>query len=262
MSVSYSAFPENPFKKALQTRQKQLGCWCTFGTPVTTEIMGLAGFDWLLLDAEHALNDVLTLAPQLMALKGSPSAPVVRPPWNEMLVLKRLLDAGFYNFLIPFIQSPEEAKTAVRYLRYPPAGVRGVALSHRSNMYGTIPDYLKKINDNIALMVQVENQAGLEAIKEITAVDGVDAVFVGPSDFAASFGHLGNPTHPEVQKAIARIAESVIAGGKTAAILSSSEETAKRYVEMGFTTLAVGSETGILRSGSLAMREKYGTILG
>ncbi|MDR1520740.1 MAG: 2-dehydro-3-deoxyglucarate aldolase [Planctomycetota bacterium] len=259
--MPYSAFPENPFKKGLLSRKRMVGCWSTFGNPVSTEIMGLAGFDWLLLDAEHALNDVLSLAPQLMALKSSPSAPVVRPPWNEMVVIKRLIDAGFYNFLIPFVQSEEEARKAVSYLRYPPEGVRGVAMSHRSNMYGTIPDYYKKINGNMALLVQIENIKGVEAAREIAAVDGVDAVFVGPSDLAASLGRLGDFRHPDVQRAIQRVADNVTAAGKTAAIVSAGEEDAKRYRDMGFTTIAVGSETGLLRSASLAMAEKYKSFL-
>lgn len=251
----YRAFPENPFRKGLQTRRKMIGCWSTFGNPISTEIMGLAGFDWLLVDAEHALNDVLNLVPQLMALKSSSSAPVVRPPWNEMVVLKRLLDAGFYNFLIPFIQCEEDAVQAVRYLRYPPDGVRGVSVSHRSNMYGAIPDYFKKINDVVSLMVQIENKQGIDALDAIVSVDGVDGIFVGPSDLAASLGHLGDFRHAEVQDAIRHVAQVTVAAGKTAAILSGGEEDTRRYLGMGFTTIAVGSETGLLRSSSQAMYE-------
>lgn len=260
MPRPYSAFPDNPFKKGLRERTKMIGCWSTFGNPVSAEILGLAGFDWLLLDAEHALNDVLTLAPQLMALKGSPSAPVVRPPWNEMVVIKRLLDAGFYNFLVPFVQSGEEAKKAVSYLRYPPQGVRGVAVAHRSNMYGTIPDYFKKINDTVSLMVQVESRTALDNLADIVAVEGVDAVFVGPSDLAASLGHLGDFRHSDVQKEIRTVGERVVAAGKCAAILSASEEDAARYLDWGFTCVAVASETGIMRSATAAVCEKYKSL--
>ena len=162
----------------------------------------MAGFDWILLDAEHAPNDVLTLVPQLMALKDSVSAPVVRPPSNEVVVIKRLLDAGFHNFLIPFVESADEARRAVAATRYPPAGVRGVSVSQRSNRYGSVADYFKIVNDNIAVMVQIESRAGVAAAANIAAVDGVDGLFIGPSDLAAAFGQLGNAKHPEVQEAM------------------------------------------------------------
>ena len=137
-TTPYSAIP-NRFRQDLLAQKHLIGCWCSLANPVTTEVLGLAGFDWLLLDAEHAPNDVLSLIPQLMALKDSSSAPVVRPPWNDTVVIKRLLDAGFYNFLIPFVESAEEAQRAVAATRYPPAGVRGVSVSQRHNRYGTPP---------------------------------------------------------------------------------------------------------------------------
>ena len=130
----------NQFRQDLLARKRLIGSWCSLGSPITTEVMGLAGFDWLLLDAEHALNDVLSLVPQLMALKDSESAPVVRPPWNDTVLIKRLLDAGVFNFLIPFVQNADEARAAVAATRYPPQGVRGVSVAHRSNRYGTVAD--------------------------------------------------------------------------------------------------------------------------
>ena len=138
--TTYTAFP-NTFRRSVLAGERLIGCWCSLANPITTEILGLAGFDWLLLDAEHSPNDVLTLIPQLMALKDSPSAPVVRPPVNDAIILKRLLDAGFYNFLIPFVESAEAAQRAVAATRYPPAGIRGVSVAQRSNRYGTVPDY-------------------------------------------------------------------------------------------------------------------------
>ena len=151
-AAPYSAFP-NQFRRDLIDNKKLIGCWCSLGSPITTEILGLAGFDWLLLDGEHSPNDVLSFIPQLMALKDSSSAPVVRPQWNDTVMIKRLLDAGFYNFLIPFIESADDAKRAVSATRYPPEGVRGVSVAQRSNRYGTVKDYMKIINDNIAVMV-------------------------------------------------------------------------------------------------------------
>ena len=255
-TTPYVGIP-NGFRQALLARRRLIGCWCSLANPVTTEVLGLAGFDWLLLDAEHAPNDVTTLIPQLMALKDSPSAPVVRPPWNDTVVIKRLLDAGFYNFLIPFVESADEARRAVAATRYPPAGVRGVSVSQRQNRYGTMPDHLKSVNENIAVMVQIESTAGLAAVDGIAAVDGVDGVFVGPSDLAAAMGQLGNAGHPEVQQAIRRIFERARAAGKASGILAPVEADARRYIEWGADFVAVGSDLGLFRAATQALRDRF-----
>ena len=153
--MTYTAFP-NTFRRSVLAGERLIGCWCSLANPITTEILGLAGFDWLLLDAEHSPNDVLTLIPQLMALKDSPSAPVVRPPVNDAIILKRLLDAGFYNFLIPFVEPAREAQQAVAATRYPPAGIRAVSVAQRSNRYGTVPDYFTTVNDQICVLVRTQ----------------------------------------------------------------------------------------------------------
>jgi 2-dehydro-3-deoxyglucarate aldolase len=252
----YTAFP-NRFRQDLLARKRLIGCWASLGSPVATEVLGVAAFDWILLDAEHAPNDVLTLVPQLMALKDSVSAPVVRPPSNDVVVFKRLLDAGVHNFLVPYVESAGEAQRAVAATRYPPAGVRGVSVSHRSNRYGTVPDYFKIVNDNIAVMVQIESRAGVDAASSIAAVDGVDGLFIGPSDLAAAFGYLGNPNHPEVQEAMARVFAAAREAGKPAGILAPAEADARRYLQMGVTFVAVGSDLGALRMATQALRDKY-----
>jgi 2-dehydro-3-deoxyglucarate aldolase len=198
LPTPYKPFP-NSFRTDLRAGKTLIGCWCSLASPITTEVLGVAGFDWLLLDGEHSPNDVITFIPQLMALKDSPSAPVVRPSWNNPVELKRLLDGGFYNFLIPFIETPDEARRAVAATRYPPQGFRGVSVSQRSNRFGTVAGYFDGINEQICVMVQIESRKGVAAAAEIAAVDGVDGLFVGPSDLAAGFGHLGNASHPEVQ---------------------------------------------------------------
>lgn len=255
-SAPYRAVP-NQFRQDLIARKKLIGCWCSLGSPITTEVMGLAGFDWLLLDGEHAPNDVLSFIPQLMALKDSASAPVVRPQWNDTVIIKRLLDAGFYNFLIPFVESADDAKRAVAATRYPPQGVRGVSVSHRSNRYGTVPEYFDVINENISVIVQIESRKAVAAIDEICAVEGVDCVFIGPSDLAAGYGYLGNPLHPEVQEAMQRIITSAKAHGKPAGILAPVEADARRYLEMGVTFVAVGSDLGVFRNASQMLRDRY-----
>jgi len=255
-ATAYTAFP-NRFRQDLIARRRLIGCWASLGSPITTEVLGVAGFDWILLDAEHAPNDVLTLVPQLMALKDSVSAPVVRPPWNDVVVIKRLLDAGFHNFLVPFIESADEARRAVAATRYPPAGVRGVSVSQRSNRYGSVADYFKIVNDNIAVMVQIESRAGVNAAAGIAAVDGVDGLFIGPSDLAAAFGHLGNAKHPEVQEAMAGLFAAAKAAGKPMGTLAPVEADARRYIEMGATFVAVGSDLGVLRMGTQALIDKF-----
>ena len=255
-ATPYQSFP-NSFKRDLLAGKRLIGCWSSLANAITTEVLGVAGFDWILLDGEHSPNDVTTFIPQLMALKDSPSAPVVRPASNNEVEMKRLLDAGFYNFLVPFVESADEALRAVRATRYPPQGVRGVSVSQRSNRYGTVPDYFKSINDHICVMVQIESRAGVAAARHIAAVDGVDCIFVGPSDLAANLGHLGNAGHPDVQQVIASVFADAKACGKPIGILAPVEADARRYIQMGATFVAVGSDLGVFRSASQALRDRY-----
>jgi len=254
----YRALP-NSFKRRLHAGETLIGCWCSLANPITTEVLGLAGFDWLLLDGEHAPNDVTTFIPQLMALKDSASAPVVRPSWNDAVEIKRLLDAGFYNILVPFVQTAEDARRAVAATRYPPAGIRGVSVAQRNNRFGTVADYFRDIDAQITVLVQIESRAGLDAAAEIAAVDGVDGVFVGPSDLAAALGHLGNANHPDVQQAIAAAFAAVKTVGKSLGILAPVEADARRYLEMGATFVAVGSDLGVFRGGTQALRDRFKT---
>ena len=257
----YTPIP-NTFRQALAAGRTQIGCWLSLASPITTEVMGLAGFDWLLLDGEHAPNDVLSLIPQLMALKDSPSAPVVRPPSDDPVVLKRLLDGGFVNFLIPMVDTAQQARDAVAATRYPPQGIRGVSVSQRGNRYGEVKDYMKVANDHVTMLVQVETRAAVAAAGDIAAVEGVDGVFIGPSDLAAAYGHLGNPNHPEVQEAIAQAYAAITAAGKPTGILTPVEADARRYLAMGMRFVAVGSDLGLLRTQSRALADKFREAAG
>jgi 2-dehydro-3-deoxyglucarate aldolase len=254
--TAYQSFP-NTFKRDLLAGKRLIGCWSSLANAITTEVLGLAGFDWILLDGEHSPNDVTTFIPQLMALKDSMSAPVVRPSCNSQVEIKRLLDAGFYNFLVPFVESAAEARRTVAATRYPPEGIRGVSVSQRSNRYGTLPDYFKAINEQICVMVQIESVAGVAAVREIAAVDGVDCIFVGPSDLAANLGHLGNPGHADVQAAIAAVFADAKACGKPSGILAPAEADARRYLGMGATFVGVGSDLGAFRAATQALCERY-----
>ncbi|ROV55340.1 2-dehydro-3-deoxyglucarate aldolase [Neisseria chenwenguii] len=247
----------NTLRSRLKAGELTIGCWSALGSPIATEVLGLAGFDWLLLDGEHAPNDVLSFIPQLMALKDSASMPIVRPPKNDPVVIKRLLDIGFYNILVPYVESEEDALQAVASTRYPPVGIRGVSVSHRNNGYATIPDYFKVINDNIGVMVQVESRKGVENVEKIAAVDGVDVVFVGPGDLSAALGYLGQSNHPEVQKVIKDIFAVVKKYGKASGILAPVEEDARCYIEWGATFVAVGSDLGVFRGATQQLRNKF-----
>jgi 2-dehydro-3-deoxyglucarate aldolase len=254
--VQYKPFP-NQFRADLRAGKRLIGCWGSLAAPITAEILGLAGFDWILLDGEHSPNDVTTFVPQLMALKGSPSAPVVRPPCNEPVIIKRLLDIGFHNFLLPYVETADQARNAVASTRYPPKGIRGVSVAQRSNMYGTVQRYFSEINDNITVLLQIESRQGFGAVDEIAAVEGVDGLFVGPSDLAAAFGQLGNANHPEVQAAIRHVFTRARAAGKAAGILAGVEDDARRYLDWGATFVAVGSDLGLFRAASQALCDRF-----
>jgi 2-dehydro-3-deoxyglucarate aldolase len=247
----------NRFKRDLAEKKVLIGCWATLANPNTTEILGLAGYDWLMLDGEHAPNELNTFILQLMALKDSRSAPVVRPQSNDTVQIKRLLDAGFYNFLIPFVESAEEAARAVAATRYPPEGVRGVSISMRGNRFGTIPDYHKTCNQNITVAIQIESRTGVANVDAICAVPGVDAVFIGPGDLAAGYGHIGNPGHVEVQVAMRHVFACAKRAGVPVGILAPVEADARRYIEMGATLVAVGSDQGLFRAATQGLRDKY-----
>lgn len=253
---AFNPFP-NQFRRDLLAGKPLYGCWSSLASHISTEVIGVAGFDWILLDGEHAPNDISTFVPQMMALKNSVSAVIARPSWNNTVEIKRLLDAGFFNFLVPFIETADEAQKAVEATRYPPQGVRGVSVSTRSNGFGSVPEYFKQINDNICVMVQIESRKGVAAARDIGAIEGVDSLFVGPSDLAAAYGHLGNPSHPEVQAAIAEVFAASKACGKPSGILAPVEADARRYAQMGATFIGVGSDLGLLRGASQALRDKF-----
>jgi 2-dehydro-3-deoxyglucarate aldolase len=255
-ATPYQPLP-NTFRRAVCTGQTMIGCWASLASPIVTELLGTIGFDWLLLDAEHAPNDVLTLIPQLMALKDSTSAPVVRPPANDSVVIKRLLDAGFSNFLIPFVDSADDARRAVAATRYPPQGIRGVSVSQRANRYGSVPNYFEIANDNVCVVVQIESRTAVEQIDEILAVEGVDAVFVGPSDLAASYGHLGKPGAPEVQQAIAHVFARAQAAGKASGILAPVQADSERYLAMGSSMVAVCADMGLLKGAAQTTQQHF-----
>lgn len=256
VTTPYRSSP-NRFRRDLQAGKTLIGCWASLANGLSTELLGYAGFDWLLLDGEHAPNDYQTFIAQLHALKDSPSAPFVRPEWLDTVAIKRLLDIGFCNFLIPFVESPEQAATAVAATRYPPRGVRGVSTVHRAAKFGLDPNYFETIDDDVCVVVQIESRAGVEAAGEIAAVEGVDALFIGPSDLSAAYGFRQKPGEPIVQEAIERVLRSARSRGKACGILAPVEAEARRYLQLGMTFVAVGGDVGLLRSAAVSLAERF-----
>lgn len=249
--------PINKFKQGLRERRQLVGLWSSLSSAAATEILADSGFDWILIDTEHAPNETPMVADQLRAASLGTASPVVRPAWNDQVILKRLLDVGVQTLLVPFIQSPEEAARAVAATRYPPRGIRGVASVHRANRYGRVPDYFAGSDDQMCVLVQLETRAAVDALEAIAAVDGVDAVFIGPSDLAASLGYLGNNAHPEVRGTIERACRRAQAIGKPLGILAPIESDARAYLDMGFAFVAVGSDVVVLRKGCDALVKMF-----
>ena len=254
--------PVNRLKRALREGRTQIGLWSSLSSPITVEVVAGSGFDWLLLDTEHSPNELTMVLSQLQAMAGGTAAPVVRPVWNDAVVFKRLLDIGVQSFLVPYVQNADEARRAVAATRYPPAGVRGVAVTIRANQYGRVRDYVTHVHDELLVVVQIETRAALGNLEAIAAVDGIDALFIGPSDLAADMGHLGHSAHPDVRAAIDGAIGRIRAAGKPAGILAPVEADARHWIEIGCQFVAVGSDIGILarQSEALAATFKPGPI--
>ncbi|HMD02809.1 MAG TPA: HpcH/HpaI aldolase/citrate lyase family protein [Candidatus Baltobacteraceae bacterium] len=250
--------PRNHFKAALREGRRQIGLWNSLCSNVATELVAGSGFDCLVLDMEHAPNDLSNVLSQLQALAPYEGvSAIVRPPWNDAVVIKRLLDAGAQTFLIPYVQNAVEAMGAVAATRYPPEGIRSVALATRANRWGHVPDYFVRASEELCVIVQLESVEALTHLEEITSVPGIDCVFIGPSDLSASLGHLGNPQAPEVRAAIDDAFARAKRAGKPAGILMTVESEAQRYLEEGVQFVAVGSDSGLLARTSEALAARF-----
>jgi 4-hydroxy-2-oxoheptanedioate aldolase len=249
--------PVNHFKHAIAAGRQQIGLWVSLASAYSTEIVAGSGFDWLLLDGEHSPNDPTTILPQLQAAAPYPVMPIVRPAWNDKVLIKRYLDVGTQSLLVPYVQTGEEANAAVEAIRFPTRGVRGVAGLTRATRFGRIGDYTRRAEEELCLLVQIETRQGLDNLEAIARMDGIDGVFIGPADLAAGLGHLGEQGHPEVQSAIQDAIKRIKACGKPAGILTPDETTARRYIEWGTTFTAVGLDAGILARESEKLAAKF-----
>ncbi|WP_153003845.1 4-hydroxy-2-oxoheptanedioate aldolase [Aureimonas ureilytica] len=251
--------PRNAFKAGLREGRSQIGLWSAIPDAFVTEALAGSGFDWILLDTEHSPGDVLTVLPQLQALAPYPVSPVVRPAMNDPVLIKRFLDIGAQTLLIPYVQSAAEARAAVGAMRYPPSGIRGVSALTRATRFGRVADYAKTVESELCLLVQVETGEALDRLEEIAAVEGVDGVFIGPADLAASLGHVGQPGHPEVVAAVEGAIARIRASGKPAGILTPDKSFAKRCIALGTSFTAVGVDLGILARQTEALAAEFQT---
>ncbi|KEA65279.1 2,4-dihydroxyhept-2-ene-1,7-dioic acid aldolase [Marinobacterium lacunae] len=249
--------PENTFKRRLHA-EPQYGCWASFGTGFSAEILATTGYDWLLIDGEHVPNTVPMVLAQLQAVAPYPSHPVVRAVNGDKDLIKQLLDIGVQTLMVPMVESAEQARELVRAMRYPPHGVRGVGGGlARATRWDSIPDYLEKAHEELCLIVQVESRKGVENVAEIAAVEGVDAVFIGPADLSIGLGHPGNPGHPEVQESIRCVVDATRAAGKACGILAPVDTDAKRYLEWGCTFVAVAIDISLMRQALKDTLSRY-----
>ncbi|WP_435661100.1 HpcH/HpaI aldolase family protein [Leisingera caerulea] len=253
--------PKNPFKQALSQGKRQIGCWMSFADGQLAEIMGTCGFDWLVIDGEHAPNDIRSIRDQLIALAASPSHPVVRVPVGETWMIKQVLDAGAQTVLVPIVESADQARELVRACHYPPKGGRGVgATAARATMFGSVSEYIQTADQEVCLLVQVENRAGMAALDEILQVEGIDGVFIGPADLSTDMGHQGNSAHPEVREVIADAMTRIKAAGIAPGILGTTDEAIQAYADMGAQFLAVGIDVMVLARNARDLAAKWKAV--
>jgi 4-hydroxy-2-oxoheptanedioate aldolase len=238
--------PRNAFKAAIAAGKQQIGLWVSLSSPYSTEIVAGSGFDWLLIDGEHSPNDPPLVLPQLQAAEPYPVSCIVRPAWNDKVLIKRYLDIGTQSLLVPYVETVEQAQAAVDAIRFPTRGVRGVAGVTRASRYGRVADYAKHAERELCLLVQIETRLGMDNLEAIAKVDGIDGIFIGPADLSAGYGYLGQIQHPEAQSIIKDAVKRVRAAGKPAGILATDEASTRRYIEWGTTFTAVGLDAMVL----------------
>ena len=252
--------PANRFTQALKNGDKQIGLWISLSHNYAAEVVASAGYDWLLVDMEHSPGDIMSVLGQMQAIAPHGSTAIVRPPWNDPVVIKRLLDAGAPGLLFPMIQSVEEAKLAIASTRYPPQGIRGVAGTMRGNQFGRIKNYYADIKNQTAVLIQLESRQAVENAVAIGTVDGVTGVFFGPADIGADIGILGQPMHPDIWALIKPAAKALMDKGVPVGTLVSDAGFAAELLNDGFSFVACGTDAGLLARGAdnllATMREK------
>ena len=250
--------PLNTFKRALAAGETQIGLFLGLANSYSAEIVGGTGFDWLLIDGEHGPNDLQSIIGQLQALAPYPVRPVVRTVDHDVARIKQLLDGGAQTLMVPMVETAADAEKLVRAMRYPPHGIRGVGTAMaRAARWNGVADYFAHADQEMCLIVQIESTTGLAGLAEVLQVEGVDAVFIGPSDLAASMGYLGQPNHPEVKATVEAALRQIAAAGKAAGVFSADPAAAEAYRQMGARFLLVGVDALLLRNSAVALADKF-----
>lgn len=257
--MPFSVEPDPSLKDALRDADHSLaGIWVCSASPLSAEICAGAGFDWLFIDGEHSPNDLQSILAQLQAVRSYPVVPVVRPAVNDPVVIKQFLDLGVQSLIIPMVDDAQQAAAAVAACQYPPKGVRGVGSAlARSARWNRIPDYLTRADDTITIMVQIEAEQAVANVEEILATDGVDGIFIGPSDLAASMGVIGQQNHPEVVDAVIKSINAAKAAGKYAGVNAFDQKTARTYMEAGADFVGVGADVALLARATEALAASF-----
>jgi 2-keto-3-deoxy-L-rhamnonate aldolase RhmA len=237
---------KNDLKRRLKAGEKTLGLWTTIESPVVSELLSGLGFDWFVFDLEHSPMEVYTAQTLMQAMRG-PTTPIIRVEWNDPVPIKRALDVGAYGLVIPWVNNREEAKKAVAACKYPPEGIRGCG-PRRCSLFD--PDYLKTANEEVLVVAQIETKEAVENVEEVASVDGVDVLFIGPSDLSASYGYLGKPEEPVVQRAIDKVLAATREAGIAAGIYTGGGKTLRDRYEEGFQFIAIGGDLDLLRRGA------------
>jgi 4-hydroxy-2-oxoheptanedioate aldolase len=248
---------KNHFKQNLTAFKKQIGIWSCLTNNIIAEIIGITGFDWVVIDMEHSPNDIQEVLTQTQILQGFQTEPVVRVPWNEPIMVKRILDMGVQTVIYPYVQNAEEAKQAVEATRYPPKGIRGVMSAARMNKYGHVTDYYQAAEKEICVLVQCETKTAIENIPEIAKVEGVDGIFIGPSDVSASIGKIGQFESKEVQDLINKALDLCKKHKKPAGILTAKKDYAQKYIKDGYTFVAINSDTNLFARGAESLLKEF-----
>ena len=250
--------PDNTFKQALEAGEQQYGFWLGFCNALSAELCGLCGYDWLLIDAEHAPNDLQAIHSQLLAIENTPSQAVIRIVDGQTALIKQMLDLGAQTLLVPMVETAQQARDLVAAMLYPPQGIRGVGTAlARAARWNQVEDYFADANSQMCLLVQVESVTGLENLDDILSVDGVDGVFIGPADLAASMGHLGNPSHPDVVSAVETALGKIRNAGKAAGTLATNRELARHYEHCGAQFVALGVDTQVLANTAKHLLQQH-----
>lgn len=247
----------NPFKALLARNDfpggYPVGSWVMSASPVVAEAMGCAGFDWCVVDMEHTPLDQMDLVHMLQAIAGTAMLPITRVPWNDTVMVKRVLDAGAQTVMFPFVQNADEAHKAVAACKYPPEGVRGMAAMSRGSRFGTVKDYFKVANTAVSVIVQIETPEAMARVEEIAAVPGVDSLFFGPGDLSGAMGHVGNLLHPDVVALMADGVRRCHAHGMKVGTVGGTPEAVAIYREAGFDYIACASDLGLMMRNCAAV---------